>query len=443
MSHNPVWTALHEVKCADVATDASDIMTVKASEPLDKIVKQLASKKVLSAPVIAEGGKCIGTVDLQDLIWFLASAISPDVPADTAERNITLRSAAEVIKMSPRDTFTPLDPHDKCTLATELFATGIHRCPLTDSDDKLAGLLTQVDLVMHITKDLREGAAKGMGAQTLEALGLGMTQPVEVAADQQVGDTVAQLDGYQVSALPVVNAKGELTGNFSVTDLINIWTDKDGISKALSMTVTDYLKKHHAASLKPLTCKRSDSLVDTAAYMVEKQVHRLWVVDKSNKPIGVVSMTDIFKVVRDHVDISTGDKPHKPRESFGCMFRALEGGKVISVNKAGNAVEVLDAASDEHSLWTLEHLPNSAVAFKAANGKYLSVDAKHQVGLAAKRDANETFNLVESDTGAVALHDAQGGFLEIKGNKVMSHKSKNDVPTRKQWLKMTKAFANK
>jgi hypothetical protein len=60
-----------------------------------------------------------------------------------------------------------------------------------------------------------------MGATTLEQLGLGLAPPVTIADDQLVAHCVTELDAYQVSALPIVDANtGKLVGNFSVSDLI-------------------------------------------------------------------------------------------------------------------------------------------------------------------------------------------------------------------------------
>lgn len=164
----------------------------------------------MSAPVVDENGACIGTIDLQDLISFLALAsplflsprsqqpiflffnlqsLMPGVPVDVAERNISMRTAGAIVHLSPRDTFTPLDMHDKCSLAASLFATGIHRCPLTDADNKLTGLLTQADLLVQLALCMQEGAAKAMGAKAIEDYGLGLALPVVVDREQQVKPT--------------------------------------------------------------------------------------------------------------------------------------------------------------------------------------------------------------------------------------------------------------
>ena len=97
----------------------------------------LKSKNVLSAPIVDDAGKLVGLLDIADLVSFLVHNVCGTDDVEMSERNMALRSAQELMLLSPRDVLTPLDPNEPATLAVHLFATGIHRAPLTDSDDKL------------------------------------------------------------------------------------------------------------------------------------------------------------------------------------------------------------------------------------------------------------------------------------------------------------------
>lgn len=56
------------------------------------------------------------------------------------------------------------------------------------------------------------------------------------------GDTIAQLDAYQVSGLPVTDDNGHLIGNFSITNLLSIWADN--ANESISLTVEAFLAKY-------------------------------------------------------------------------------------------------------------------------------------------------------------------------------------------------------
>jgi signal-transduction protein with cAMP-binding, CBS, and nucleotidyltransferase domain len=66
-------------------------------------------------------------------------------------------------------------------------------------------------------------------------------------------------------------------------------------------------------------------LADVINRLIEKQVHRLWIVDDHCKPVGVVSMTDICKLIRDHVDASWQHQARTTRDSLCRTFLSHEG----------------------------------------------------------------------------------------------------------------------
>lgn len=64
----------------------------------------------------------------------------------------------------------------------------------------------------------------------------------------------------------------------------------------------------------PVTAQRSETLVTTITRMIDRQVHRLWIVDKNDKPVGVVSMTDMCKVIRDYTEAGSSTALNQLRE---------------------------------------------------------------------------------------------------------------------------------
>jgi hypothetical protein len=93
--------------------------------------------------------------DFVDQIVFFCvlQCIVPGVDERIDSQTLSLCSVDNVIRMSPRDTFAPLDARDSCSLLISLFATGIHRCPLIDAERKLTGLVTQTDVLRELSKE--------------------------------------------------------------------------------------------------------------------------------------------------------------------------------------------------------------------------------------------------------------------------------------------------
>jgi len=113
-----------------------------------------------------------------------------------------------------------------------------------------------------------------------------------------------------VTGAPVVNREGRCIGVLSATDFVH-WMDRnrDGpaacaaspafcVSSQLvdpdklpDATVRDYMT--HG----PITVAATASLGELARKMTDVHIHRLIVMDKNGKPIGLVSTTDIMTAV--------------------------------------------------------------------------------------------------------------------------------------------------
>jgi CBS domain-containing protein len=63
------------------------------------------------------------------------------------------------------------------------------------------------------------------------------------------------------------------------------------------MSVQKFLQKRSPKSLKPLYCSPSDSFSKVVKMLSQKHVHRVWSVTSDNIPQGVISITDIMKLL--------------------------------------------------------------------------------------------------------------------------------------------------
>lgn len=108
---------------------------------------------------------------------------------------------------------------------------------------------------------------------------------------QEVAKT---MDDEDISALVVVDERGEMAGLISRTDLVN------------ARFVQPYLKHwrgmaaEHLMS-RPVISVDADTLVSEAVRLLqEKHIHRLVVVDRAVdalRPIGILSVTDLSKLI--------------------------------------------------------------------------------------------------------------------------------------------------
>lgn len=125
---------------------------------------------------------------------------------------------------------------------------------------------------------------------TLRVGNLMSPEPVVVDEDALVSDAELLLRSYRISGLPVV-ASGHLIGVISQTDLLN------ARSSELIGGNWSRVRVRHLMSRPPVTVHLATTIERAARLMLERHIHRVVVVDDDDHPIGVVTTSDLLRVV--------------------------------------------------------------------------------------------------------------------------------------------------
>ncbi len=233
---------LHEVleRLAATGKLAGDVMTpapvtVRASARLPEVADAMARRHLKRLPVVGEDGKLAGMVSRRDLLRAAAGGFAESA---SAPREIGLSGDAPLSRVMRRDVplvhpETPLPEVFQAVVATRL-----NRALVVDADHRVAGLVTDAELLDRITPSLRAGALRSLmrrlpfahppgdaeaarHARARTAADL-MTRDVAIAReDALVADGIAKvLDGNH-KVLAVVDAAGTLVGIVDRADLLH------------------------------------------------------------------------------------------------------------------------------------------------------------------------------------------------------------------------------
>jgi CBS domain-containing membrane protein len=120
------------------------------------------------------------------------------------------------------------------------------------------------------------------------------------------------LSESKVSGAPVVDETGECVGVVSTTDFMH-WVghgergasrpsrfDPGGFHTAWQIADLEALPAEEVANYMtadPVTVPPTTSIAELARQMIDAHIHRIIVVDAMNRPIGVVSSTDVLAAV--------------------------------------------------------------------------------------------------------------------------------------------------
>lgn len=122
-----------------------------------------------------------------------------------------------------------------------------------------------------------------------------MTADVMCCADYNTLNTAAQMMWENdIGCVPVVNHEGHVIGMLTDRDIcMSAYTQGVPLTGA---TVTS------AMSREIFSCAADDDIRAVEKLMREKQVHRLPVVDRKGRPVGLISLNDIARAAAKEVE---------------------------------------------------------------------------------------------------------------------------------------------
>jgi CBS domain-containing protein len=92
----------------------------------------------------------------------------------------------------------------------------------------------------------------------------------------------------RISGGPVIDAEARCVGILSATDFLALWAGGQARGN-------DEVGRHMTAD--PVTAAPDTPLTDLARMMIDAHIHRVIVVDETQRPVGVVSSTDVLAAV--------------------------------------------------------------------------------------------------------------------------------------------------
>jgi len=123
--------------------------------------------------------------------------------------------------------------------------------------------------------------------------------PITVQPEAPIKEAARLLVSYGISALPVVNADGELVGIVSEADLIPIETRPDPRRQATPIPPTAGSLPHTVSDVmtrKVITVRTNSELSQAARIMIESDIKRVPVM-QGRRLVGILSRRDLVRVI--------------------------------------------------------------------------------------------------------------------------------------------------
>lgn len=339
-----VWTIEQYLKTRPPCA----VVTLTRNMTVGQALKLLATHEILSAPLFDDAGEYYGFLDTTDLLKFLLSIVnlSELLEEDTSYKLKQAGAGLEYQQLGAvhrgEDGALIYKAYSSSTLL-EVVEYGFlhpngsrkpcHRVAVFDVEDetdeevleasevptgiRVTSIISQTDIVQFAYKRVQELGP--LRHQTLVELGLAYKTVVCVPAELSTVKSFACMLANQVSSVGVVSHErgGALVASLSASDLRGLLPQD---FSALSLPVLEFLNskasaagyhncKHAhandwglkgAEALKGVsiaTCSPSSTFEEVIGQLSEGRLHRMYVVDANERPLGIVTLTDILKTL--------------------------------------------------------------------------------------------------------------------------------------------------
>jgi len=278
------------------------VLFLDSTMSIKEAMQTLSGYKILAAPVVHRrmfhhGIEVIGVFDAMSALQFIIQTFEKDPDSSSLEDTVYKSTLNDMKKkgcmpgkwMFLYKTSSLLD-------LMQAFTSGIHRVPILDETcEEMVGIMTQSSVLRLLMRD--ETLLGTLGGKTMEEAKAFRKREfvVSVKPTQPVVDAFRLLLKFNLSAVAVVDDNGVLVGSVSNEHARGL--SVESIS-CLTSTVEKYLESHrYHPELQPVTVPKSETVYNTVLKVCEACAHRAWVVDADNKLEGLMTLTDLMRLL--------------------------------------------------------------------------------------------------------------------------------------------------
>eukprot|EP00877_Chromochloris_zofingiensis_P010625 jgi/Chrzof1/5816/Cz16g16260.t1 len=284
------------------------VTILKDTATVEQALKTLASRRILSAPVISAAGEShqplgahwpqeqalqgnnsiLGFIDIRDILSsFLRELEGSDLENMKMLQRLRVledkgqsfsTSAIKDLKVFGGDgdffhtsqskaslkeviMYGLLNPKERGMHGGRHINDIVHRVAVYDSDFKITNIISQTDIVRFLY--LNRQLLCALGERTVEQLGWSSKHVVSVAPDLSAIEAMSLMNDKQISAVAVVDGMNKIIGNFSISEMRTIMAEHFG---ALALPVGEFLALEHGTEFVGYTRIQEDEVIHTAGH---------------------------------------------------------------------------------------------------------------------------------------------------------------------------------
>jgi CBS domain-containing protein len=257
--------------------------------------EKIATALEAITPMVREG---LITVDEVQVIRYTHRFLNP-LPAD------------KLVKAVMTQDVVTLDPGMTVAAAWELMLERVIKAmPVVDKKRRVLGMLTDEDLIQRAGLQQHLSVAVRIDETTInEQLATLRTSPLKVAdvmtkpaitaqIGESLGAAAARMAKHGIKRLPIVDDSGKLVGVVARIDVLRQLIDRETRSQKFQPPTGALQTVQQVMYTEIPTVSVEANLVSIVAALLETGLRRLIVVDGQNRPVGLISDSDVVSRIQ-------------------------------------------------------------------------------------------------------------------------------------------------
>jgi len=304
--------------CHPIFPSKKSLFTISRSSTIQEALNVLFEHKVLSVPVMdIDQEVAVNVLSLNDLVNLFATVFSKeDFLGGSLYQLVQKKQELNKIRIYQLEglekPFFVKESDRVLDAAKIMLKHHAHRVLIIDEVGKLSGMITQSQIIELIAFSM-DNLNEDILWKTVEELRIGYQSVASVRISQMALEAFSIMKEKRVSGVAVLNDNGILQGSISVSDIRKLGY-RMVYFEILGRTVGEYLESLKGSTTtntkRPelLTCQPEDLFIDVIRKISLWKVHRIFLVDREMKLIGVISLFDILnRLLCDTIEVESCD----------------------------------------------------------------------------------------------------------------------------------------
>lgn len=292
----------HETKVSNkegeiMAIASKDVISIPPTKSIKDTAKVMMEHEFRRLPIADPGsGKVLGIVTVMDILDFFGGGKKFNIIEKKYEDNFLAAINEPIREIMTRDVICLSDKSSiKDTIETML-SNQIGAIPLVDANDKLAGIVTERDIVLSLAGVLTEEVAQDYMSTKVFTTTPGT--PIESACKIMVRNGLRRIPIVGGEA-DISKASKKLLGIVTSTDIIRYFNAKELFDNLNSNAASEVLKNivSNIMAENPITVSQTERIGDICALFAEKNIGGV-PVTKDGEIIGIITEKDILNAIK-------------------------------------------------------------------------------------------------------------------------------------------------